>query len=149
MLATTIELKVSRTQLDVPSHDSLGPSDRLTCQTSPTQAMKLRVFCHTLVLLSILAIRMSELFRCGEPCNRTFSNSRGLSNHRNTCRIYFHRKTALAVGAQTRQLKRQPSTCALEERPSKRPSSILTMVRPLTFGCRLSQAHSVAHHSQR
>ncbi|KIM65578.1 hypothetical protein SCLCIDRAFT_22486 [Scleroderma citrinum Foug A] len=39
-------------------------------------------------------------------------------------------KTTLAVGAQTQRLKCQKSTCALEERSSKRPSSILTMPMP-------------------
>ena len=114
MLATTIELKVSRMQWNIPSDDSLELSDRLACWTSnvvidceriPIQAMKLCIFFFTVVLQFLLALRMSEPFRCGEPCNCTFSNSRGLSNHCNSCQIYFHRKTALAIGAQTQQLK--------------------------------------------
>ena len=103
-LATTIELMVSSTLLDVPSHDSLRilwhahlPDIVAIYKLIPFQAMKLRVFYFSVVLLTILALRMSEPFKCGESCNRTFANSRGLTHHRNACRFYLHRKTTLAV----------------------------------------------------
>ena len=64
-----------------------------TCLPKPGMDMyTLKRLLFALFLFHIFLSTMSGLFRCGEPCNRSFADSRGLSHHRNSCSSYLQRQ---------------------------------------------------------
>jgi len=79
------------------------------------QVMKLPFPC-VVALFAIIVFRMSGIFKCGEPCSRSFPVSRGLSHHRRSCQIYICRKTELLDA----QVELNRSNNFFQERPAKR-----------------------------
>ena len=88
----------------------------LTCwavAVSPIiQAMKLPL----VALFAIIVFWMTGIFKCGEPCNRSFLASRGLSHHRRSCQIFIRRKTEFL----NTWVELSQSKCFCQERPMKR-----------------------------
>ncbi|KAF8445729.1 hypothetical protein L210DRAFT_2928543 [Boletus edulis BED1] len=79
---------------------------------------------------------MSGLFKCGEPCNRSFADSRGLSHHRNSCSIYIQRQSENRLKAsQTSGSKRKSLHRLLPDSKRARNLPILTTAdQPTSVG---------------
>ena len=100
-----------------------------TVAVSPIiQPMKLLFPLVAVSLFVIIVFQMSEIFKCGVPCNRSFFSSRGLSHHRRSCQVYIRRRmeifdTRIELNRSNRIL----------ERPTKRArvSYANNLVRPL------------------
>ncbi|KAF8142054.1 hypothetical protein EV363DRAFT_1469034, partial [Boletus edulis] len=60
---------------------------------------------HLIILLIVMS--SLQLFKCGDPCDRAFSDSRGLTHHRNNCLVYKQRRSAQAANVRAQRLKHQ------------------------------------------
>ena len=89
---------------------------------------------HFFILFIVVTMSAIQLFKCGKPCDRAFSDSRGLTHHRNNCSVYKQRQGAQVANAKAHQLKHQleksqATSDSLAELPrvAKRPRSMVTV----------------------
>ena len=68
------------------------------------------------ILFAFIVFQMSGIFKCGEPCNHSFSASQGLSHHRRSCQIFIRRKMELL----DTWIELNRSNHIFQEQPAKR-----------------------------
>ena len=85
-----------------------------------------------LFALFIVVMSGLQLFKCGQPCDRMFSDSRGLTHHRNNCSVYKQRQGTQITNAKAHRLKRQLEKSTSDSfaelpRVAKRPRSMVAV----------------------